>query len=79
METQGLGAAEISDRGAGTEDPTEEFGAAKGEQPIGHPSEALPGKQGTGAAREFKKELTARWRYLLRKKASCSHLVIITY
>ena len=65
-----MGAAEISDRDAGTGDPTGEFGAAKGEQPIGHPSEALPGKQGTGAAREFKKELTARWRYLLRKKNS---------
>ena len=68
METQGLGAAEISDWGAGTGYSTKESGVGKWEQPIGHPNEAHPGKQGTGAAREFKKELTARWRYLLRKK-----------
>ena len=50
-----------------TGDPTNEISVGKWEQPIEHPGEAPAGKQGTGAPREFKKEHTARWRYLLRK------------
>ena len=58
-----------------TGDPTIETSVGKWEQPIEHPGDALPGKQSTGAPREFKKELTARWRYLLRKNVAilCHH------